>query len=276
MARLEWIGDPVAAPPHLPLAPASGCRGTVGVARGGPPRPQIRDDRTCLVGSGWKGYAPDHLACRVGEVEASSTSEPGHDLHLMLAITPRDQTSMPYSWYHGPPMSGRPPAGDGSSRQYTLKAQAMKAKADVVLDRAAFARMKRIMPAYLASRRRDPEGSTVRPLPDEIAFKLTNQCNLRCTHCYQWGDNGHHHDLDLRAQRQHLSFDIVAGVFAATRELGSNVYLWGGEPLMYRHWDKLADLLVRDPRWTTATLKGDPRVGIWTDDFHNVLSVFKW
>jgi spermidine synthase len=34
--------------------------------------------------------------------------------------------------------------------------------------------------------------------------------------------------------------------------------------------------LARDERWTTATLEVDPRVGTWTDDFHNLLSVFKW
>jgi SAM-dependent methyltransferase len=34
--------------------------------------------------------------------------------------------------------------------------------------------------------------------------------------------------------------------------------------------------LGRDERWTREKLALDPRVGTWTDDFHNVLSVFKW
>ena len=34
--------------------------------------------------------------------------------------------------------------------------------------------------------------------------------------------------------------------------------------------------LVADERWTAAKLEVDPRVGVWTDDFHNLLSVFKW
>jgi hypothetical protein len=37
----------------------------------------------------------------------------------------------------------------------------------------------------------------------------------------------------------------------------------------------LGDLAL-DERWTAATLDVEPRVGTWTDDFHNVLSVFKW
>ena len=34
--------------------------------------------------------------------------------------------------------------------------------------------------------------------------------------------------------------------------------------------------LARDERWTREKLEGNPRVGTWTDDFHNLLSVFKW
>lgn len=34
--------------------------------------------------------------------------------------------------------------------------------------------------------------------------------------------------------------------------------------------------LPSDPRWTRERLEPDPRVGVWTDDFHNLLAVFKW
>ena len=34
--------------------------------------------------------------------------------------------------------------------------------------------------------------------------------------------------------------------------------------------------LATDERWTAGGSSPDPAVGIWTDDFHNVLSVFKW
>jgi spermidine synthase len=34
--------------------------------------------------------------------------------------------------------------------------------------------------------------------------------------------------------------------------------------------------LARDSRWTAATLAPASRIGVWTDDFHNVLGVFKW
>ena len=34
--------------------------------------------------------------------------------------------------------------------------------------------------------------------------------------------------------------------------------------------------LAHEERWTTSKLEADPRVGVWTDDFHNLLAVFRW
>lgn len=123
------------------------------------------------------------------------------------------------------------------------------------LDRAAFEKVRRIAPNLLAARRAEvPEAEAwrARPLPEEVAFKLTNRCDLRCEHCYQWNESGYHHglgggDLDLA---------VIEKVLAATRELRSNVYLWGGEPLVYRQWDGLVDLLERERRWTSVCTNG--------------------
>jgi uncharacterized Fe-S cluster-containing radical SAM superfamily protein len=133
----------------------------------------------------------------------------------------------------------------------------MKPRSDVKLDRVAFEKMKRVLPAFLAAQRgTGVEDHSVRELPDEIAFKLTNRCNLRCKHCYQWNEQGHHRDLTRSEQRRDLDFAIIEKVFAATRERRSNVYLWGGEPLIYGDWDRLAGLLERDPRWTSMCTNG--------------------
>jgi hypothetical protein len=45
--------------------------------------------------------------------------------------------------------------------------------------------------------------------------------------------------------------------------------------LLARTPEALGDL-AHDERWTATALETDPPVGIWTDDFHNVVSVFKW
>jgi hypothetical protein len=34
--------------------------------------------------------------------------------------------------------------------------------------------------------------------------------------------------------------------------------------------------LAADVHWTASPLEVDRRVGVWTDDFHSLLSVFKW
>jgi radical SAM protein with 4Fe4S-binding SPASM domain len=119
------------------------------------------------------------------------------------------------------------------------------------LDRAAFEKVRRIAPNHLAARRAG-EDWHARPLPEEVSFKLTNRCDLRCGHCYQWNEKGYHHGLG----GDDLELAIVEKVLAATRDLKSNVYLWGGEPLVYRHWDGLVDLLERERRWTSICTNG--------------------
>jgi radical SAM protein with 4Fe4S-binding SPASM domain len=120
------------------------------------------------------------------------------------------------------------------------------------VDRAAFEKLRRILPA---ARARDA-GEAPRPLPEEIAFKLTNRCDLRCRHCYQWNDTGYHRRIVPIVRNGDLDLAIVERVLAATRAVRSNVYLWGGEPLAYRHWDGLVDLLAADPRWTSMCTNG--------------------
>lgn len=133
----------------------------------------------------------------------------------------------------------------------------MKPKSDAKFDRIAFEKMKRIMPNLLAAKReQESDNYHVRTLPEEVAFKLTNRCNLRCKHCYQWNEDGHHQDLEKIEQNRDLDFSIIEKVFAETHEIKSNVYLWGGEPLVYKDWDKLVDLLEKDPRWTSMCTNG--------------------
>jgi radical SAM protein with 4Fe4S-binding SPASM domain len=121
------------------------------------------------------------------------------------------------------------------------------------LDLAAFEKLRRIAPNQSESRGTRPaEAWRARPLPEEVAFKLTNRCDLRCAHCYQWNPKGYHHglrggDLDLK---------IIKKVLIATRPAKSNIYLWGGEPLLYRHWNGLIELLEREERWTSICTNG--------------------
>ena len=131
----------------------------------------------------------------------------------------------------------------------------MTGKTRPPIDIGSFERLKRIAP-NLASARLDDEDWRARPLPEEIAFKLTNRCDLRCAHCYQWSPDGYHHHLTAAEHRADIDLALVARVLEATRPARSNVYLWGGEPLIYRDWDPLVDLLASDPRWTSVCTNG--------------------
>ena len=125
------------------------------------------------------------------------------------------------------------------------------------IDPVAFEKMRRIAPNLAAARREgDAADWRARALPEEIAFKLTNRCDLRCAHCYQWSADGYHRHLAAEDRRGDLDLAHVARMLEATRPVRSNVFLWGGEPLIYRDWDGLVDLLVADPRWTSVCTNG--------------------
>jgi radical SAM protein with 4Fe4S-binding SPASM domain len=95
-------------------------------------------------------------------------------------------------------------------------------------------------------------------LPMEIGLKLTNRCNLRCTHCFQWDIGGYHHSLEKVELKKEgdLSLDILNELFVKTRPIKSSLYLWGGEPTLYAHWERLIELLAEDPRETVMCTNG--------------------
>lgn len=125
------------------------------------------------------------------------------------------------------------------------------------IDESAFEKLRRIAPNILANEHAARSGRwQARATPEEVAFKLTNRCDLRCSHCYQWNETGYHRQLGGEAKSGDLDLAIVAKVLNATRERKSNVYLWGGEPLVYRSWDGLVSLLTEDPRWTSICTNG--------------------
>jgi radical SAM protein with 4Fe4S-binding SPASM domain len=133
----------------------------------------------------------------------------------------------------------------------------MKARTGPPIDPVAFEKMRRIVPNLLAGRRDGADADWhARPLPEEVSFKLTNRCDLRCTHCYQWNAEGYHHHLAPAERRADLDLALIGRVLEETRSVRSNVFLWGGEPLVYRDWDGLVELLANDPRWTSVCTNG--------------------
>lgn len=88
-------------------------------------------------------------------------------------------------------------------------------------------------------------------LPETIGIKLTNRCNLRCEHCYQWNELGQHRDLDVHEQARDLDIALFERLLDETRESKSRLYLWGGEPFVHRQFDRILQLLEHHRRETT-------------------------
>jgi radical SAM protein with 4Fe4S-binding SPASM domain len=120
-----------------------------------------------------------------------------------------------------------------------------------------FADLARTVSLRTRTRRRvdlDPRYAT--PLPNEVSFQLTYKCNLRCSHCYQWSEQGFFRDLSTVSQRTELDVAIVEDVLGATAPVRAKVFLWGGEPLMHTRFGEIAALLAGDPRTITMCTNG--------------------
>jgi MoaA/NifB/PqqE/SkfB family radical SAM enzyme len=69
------------------------------------------------------------------------------------------------------------------------------------------------------------------PPPSMITLRVTNQCNLRCTQCGQWGDNGVFHDRD-RARTGDLTTAQWQRFLDQMSGTCPHVYFFGGEPML--------------------------------------------
>ncbi len=71
----------------------------------------------------------------------------------------------------------------------------------------------------------------------QLSIRITDICGLRCHTCGQWGDNGFMHGQDLRGHVENeVPWQMYLEVFDDLLANGHhpNVYLWGGEPMMYK------------------------------------------
>jgi radical SAM protein with 4Fe4S-binding SPASM domain len=93
-------------------------------------------------------------------------------------------------------------------------------------------------------------------LPQEVSMQLTYRCNLRCTHCFQWNEQGFFHSYDAKRRRSELDLEIVRDVVETTAPHSAKVFLWGGEPLMHSRFGEIARLLGATPRVVNMCTNG--------------------
>lgn len=95
-----------------------------------------------------------------------------------------------------------------------------------------------------------------REMPEFIAIKLTNACNLRCKHCYEWNEEGYIRALPKDKQKEEIEIRLIKKVLSETQKEKSRLYLWGGEPLLYSKFSDLVECIKDDPRETIICTNG--------------------
>jgi len=70
--------------------------------------------------------------------------------------------------------------------------------------------------------------------PRVLTFMMTYRCNLRCTMCWQWGEQGLFHELSKEHEIQQLDLATLRSVIEDVAQDGTGVFLWGGEPFLHR------------------------------------------
>ncbi|QWU13145.1 radical SAM additional 4Fe4S-binding SPASM domain-containing protein [Paenibacillus sophorae] len=133
----------------------------------------------------------------------------------------------------------------------------MQPKSSVVIDEGSFEVMKRTMRNMAVpyrERLKNPKYRT--PVPESVGIKLTNRCNLRCIHCFQWNEDGYHHAMDKEEQNKDIDLDVFRKIMEETSEAKSRLYIWGGEPMFHKQFDQILEMLAADPREMTICSNG--------------------
>lgn len=125
------------------------------------------------------------------------------------------------------------------------------------LDNETFDSLKRTVRNVVVARRsRQIDSLYKTDMPESIGIKLTNRCNLRCKHCYQWSETGYHQDMDKEQQNLDMDLQVFKRILDETTAAKSRLYLWGGEPMFHRQFGELLELLAADCRETVICTNG--------------------
>lgn len=120
----------------------------------------------------------------------------------------------------------------------------MKAKTNHKMTKQEFEVLKTtIKNTMQINRMRKDNADFYADMPKYVGLKLTNDCNLRCKHCYQWNESGYHRFMDEKREASELPIEVIKQILEETEEEKARLYLWGGEPFVYTKINELIELL---------------------------------
>lgn len=73
-------------------------------------------------------------------------------------------------------------------------------------------------------------------LPRWVFIQLLEHCNLRCSMCYEWGDNGSYRE---KPSLKKLDLEVIKGIIKECEPAHPYYELYGGEPLLYPHIEEV-------------------------------------
>ncbi|NOU64055.1 radical SAM protein [Paenibacillus sp. LMG 31461] len=133
----------------------------------------------------------------------------------------------------------------------------MQPTSKLKVDKELFDSLKRTVRNVVVARKgREMDSLYKTDMPESIGIKITNRCNLRCKHCYQWSETGYHHDMDDEQQNLDIDVQIIKNILDETRDAKSRLYLWGGEPMFHRKFSEILALVAADRRETLICTNG--------------------
>jgi len=93
-------------------------------------------------------------------------------------------------------------------------------------------------------------------LPLVYRVSLTLKCNLRCKACMEWGDVGWCKDEPREKVSNELEWDVLKKTIEDVAYYHPSFIFSGGEPLLYSHFNELAELLKSKKCFATICTNG--------------------
>ena len=80
-------------------------------------------------------------------------------------------------------------------------------------------------------------------LPRSVVLELTEVCNLRCKMCFYWGETGCFTSSKNEKKPNELELDLIKQVVEYLTPAKPFYSLFGGEPLIYPHFEEVIRLV---------------------------------